>query len=176
MGSAQSAPAAEVWAQPRRLSTWLTGKLQGAWARGSVRAEPGHFRDARAGCGIRSSGGGWKGDLEAEGLELAHVAEGHAVLVEALGVVVAAEVVEAGGGVGQQVPDDDQDGAGDRDEGFTPVTATPGTPNSSVVACFQARGPPPVEPRILSKGSGGHAPLHPRRAEDGCPIKLEEPV
>ncbi len=34
------------------------------------------------------------------------------------GVVVGAEVVEARGGVGQQVPDDDQDGAGDRNEGL----------------------------------------------------------
>jgi hypothetical protein len=29
-----------------------------------------------------------------------------------------AEVAEADGGVGQQVPDDDEDGAGYRDEGF----------------------------------------------------------
>ena len=37
---------------------------------------------------------------------------------DAVGVVVGAEVTEAGGRVGQQVPDDDQDGAGDRDQGF----------------------------------------------------------
>jgi hypothetical protein len=46
------------------------------------------------------------------------VAAGLLVLVDAGGVVVGAEVVEAGGGVGQQVPEDDQDGTGDRDEGF----------------------------------------------------------
>ena len=63
--------------------------------------------------------GGWaQGDGEAEGLELADVVEGLAVLVDAGRVVVAAEVVEARGGVGEQVPDDDQDGAGDRDEGL----------------------------------------------------------
>lgn len=43
---------------------------------------------------------------------------GFLVFVDAGGVVVGAEVVEAGGGVGQQVPDDDQDGTGDGDEGL----------------------------------------------------------
>ena len=43
---------------------------------------------------------------------------GLAVLVQTAGVVVGAEVVVAGGGVGEQVPDDDQDGSGDGDEGF----------------------------------------------------------
>jgi len=33
-------------------------------------------------------------------------------------VVAGAEVVVAGGAVGEQVPDDDQDGAGDGDQGF----------------------------------------------------------
>jgi hypothetical protein len=37
---------------------------------------------------------------------------------DAVGLVVGAEVAEAGGRVGQQVPDDDQDGAGDRDQGL----------------------------------------------------------
>ena len=36
--------------------------------------------------------------------------------VDAAGVVVGSEVVEAGGGVGQEVPDDDENGAGDRDQ------------------------------------------------------------
>ena len=35
----------------------------------------------------------------------------------AAGVVAGAQFTEPGGGVGQQVPDDDQDGAGDGDEG-----------------------------------------------------------
>ena len=43
---------------------------------------------------------------------------GLAVLVDAAGVVVGAEVVEAGGGVGEQVPDDHQDRAGDGDQGL----------------------------------------------------------
>jgi len=37
---------------------------------------------------------------------------------ESVGVVVGAEIAEAGGRVGQQVPDDDEDGAGDRDQGL----------------------------------------------------------
>jgi hypothetical protein len=37
--------------------------------------------------------------------------------VDAAGVVSGAEVVVAGGAVGQQVPDDHQDGAGDGDQG-----------------------------------------------------------
>ena len=36
----------------------------------------------------------------------------------AAGVVVGAEVVKSGGGVVEHVPNDDQDGAGDRDQGF----------------------------------------------------------
>ncbi|CQD23923.1 hypothetical protein BN1232_05935 [Mycobacterium lentiflavum] len=51
----------------------------------------------------------------------------------AVGVVVGAEVVESGGGVGEQLPSDNEDGAGDRDEGFelaaafddAPVALTP---------------------------------------------------
>jgi hypothetical protein len=34
------------------------------------------------------------------------------------GVVVGAKIVEVGSRVGQQVPEDDQDGAGDRDQGL----------------------------------------------------------
>ena len=40
------------------------------------------------------------------------------LFVDAAGVVAGAEVAEAGGGVGEQVPDDDQDGAGDGDQGL----------------------------------------------------------
>ena len=43
--------------------------------------------------------------------------------VDAVGVVVGPQVVEACGRVGEQVPDDDQDGARDRDEGFEPAAA-----------------------------------------------------
>jgi hypothetical protein len=41
------------------------------------------------------------------------VVAGLAVGVDAAGVVAGAQLVEAGGGAGEQVPDDDQDGAGD---------------------------------------------------------------
>jgi hypothetical protein len=59
-----------------------------------------------------------EGDGVAEGLELADVAAGFLVFVGAAGVVTGAEVVIAGGGVGEQVPDDYQDAAGDGDEGL----------------------------------------------------------
>jgi len=42
---------------------------------------------------------------------------------DAVGVVVGTEVEESGGGVRKQLPDDPQDGAGDRDEGFEPAAA-----------------------------------------------------
>ena len=41
--------------------------------------------------------------------------------------VPGAQLVEAGGGVGEQVPDDDQDGAGDGDQG-PELAAAPGDP------------------------------------------------
>src|SRR5262249_7410678 len=53
------------------------------------------------------SGGGVEGDPVAEGLELADVVELFAFGVDAGVVEVRAEVVEAGVGVAQQVPDDD---------------------------------------------------------------------
>src|SRR5215218_2623645 len=64
------------------------------------------------------SGGRLQGDLVAERLELADEVAGLAALVDAAGVVVGAQIVEAGGGVGEQVPDDHQDGAGDGDQGL----------------------------------------------------------
>ncbi|MFC9767103.1 hypothetical protein [Rhodococcus jostii] len=42
--------------------------------------------------------------------------------VDAAGVIVGAEVAEAGKRVGEQVPDDDEDGTGDRDQGFELAT------------------------------------------------------
>jgi len=68
-------------------------------------------------------GGSCKGVIQrlpaaeaAERLELVDEVAGLAVAVDAAGVVVGAQVVEAGGGVGQQVPDDHQDGAGHSDQ------------------------------------------------------------
>jgi hypothetical protein len=46
------------------------------------------------------------------------VVAGLAVFVDPAGVVAGAEVSVAGGAVGEQVPDDHQDGAGDGDGGF----------------------------------------------------------
>src|SRR5215211_9516532 len=64
------------------------------------------------------SGGGFEGDLVAKGLELADVVALGALSVDAGVVEASAQLVEAGGRVGQQVPDDDQDGAADRDDGL----------------------------------------------------------
>jgi papain fold toxin 1 (glutamine deamidase) of polymorphic toxin system len=61
---------------------------------------------------------GGDGDGESECLQLPDVVAGFAVGVDAAGVVAGAEFVVAGGGFGEQVPDDDQDGPGDRDECF----------------------------------------------------------
>ena len=60
-------------------------------------AEPG-------GIGAGVSGGWFEGDLVAEGFELADVAAFALFRVDAGGVEVAAEVVVAGAGVGEQVP------------------------------------------------------------------------
>src|SRR6266571_2959100 len=78
--------------------------------------------------GLGGLGGGGEGDGVAEGLELVDEVAGSAGLVDAGGVVVGAEVVEPGGGVGEQVPDDDEDGAGDGDEGFEFAAAFDQTP------------------------------------------------
>ena len=60
---------------------------------------------------------------------------GLAVGVDAAGVVVGAQVMEAGGGVGQQVPDDHQDGAGDGDQGLELADA----PDQAAVALAQGK-------------------------------------
>ena len=64
------------------------------------------------------SGGGFQGDLVAEGFELADVVALGALRVDPGVVEAGTEVVIAGLGIGQQVPDDDQDGAADRDDGL----------------------------------------------------------
>src|SRR5436309_3815082 len=80
-------------------------------------AAPGGAQRSRGGCS-GWSGGGSERDGVAEGFELADVGAGLAVFVDPAGVVASAEVVVAGGAVGEQVPDDHQDGAGDGDQGF----------------------------------------------------------
>jgi hypothetical protein len=67
----------------------------------------------RGGSGCRG-----EGDGEPKGFQLADVVAGLVGLVDAAGVVAGAQVGVAGGGVGEQVPDDDQDGAGDSDQGL----------------------------------------------------------
>jgi hypothetical protein len=59
-----------------------------------------------------------QGDGVAEDFELVDQAADLAVGMDAADVEVRAEVVEADGGIGQWVPDDDQDGSGDRDQCF----------------------------------------------------------
>ena len=59
------------------------------------------------------SGGGLEGDPVAEGLELADVVALGTLSVDAGVVEAGPKIVVAGGGVGQQVPDDHQDGPAD---------------------------------------------------------------
>jgi paraquat-inducible protein B len=66
----------------------------------------------------------------AQRLKLVDEVAGLAALVDAAGVVVGAEVLEAGGGIGEQVPDDHQDRAGHSDQSFTLADA----PDQAAVA------------------------------------------
>jgi hypothetical protein len=103
---------------PRKLSLAASDanpKIDGEPAGGSTRrsaAEPGPSRWMGA-----RSGGGFEGDHVAEGFELADVVALAALGVDPGVVEARAEVLVVDGGVGQQVPDDDQDGAADRDDG-----------------------------------------------------------
>src|SRR6266508_2351416 len=63
-------------------------------------------------------GGGFQSDLVAEGFELADVVALGTLRVGPGVVEASAQVVVAQVGVGQQVPDDDQNGAADRDDGL----------------------------------------------------------
>jgi hypothetical protein len=88
-----------------------------------------------------------EGDGESEGFELADVAAGLAAGVGAAGVVAGAEIAEPGGGIGEELPDDHQDGAGDGDPGpelaaaphDPPVARSPG--NVLVLAAAAAASP-----------------------------------
>src|SRR6266508_2118253 len=69
------------------------------------------------GCGcVGGLCGGGEGDVVAERFDLADVVADLALLVDAAGVVVRAEIAERGAGVGQQMPDDGEGGAGHGDE------------------------------------------------------------
>jgi hypothetical protein len=63
------------------------------------------------------SGGGFEGDLVAEGFELADVVALLVFWVDARVAVAGAQVVETDVGIGQEVPDDDQDGNVDGHDG-----------------------------------------------------------
>lgn len=72
----------------------------------------------------RLSGGSWgERYLVAESVQLSDEVSGPAVFVDAFVVEVWAEVDETGGRVVEQVPHDDEDGAGDGDQG--PLTSPP---------------------------------------------------
>jgi hypothetical protein len=78
------------------------------------------------GLDLRCSGGGWgEGDLQTERFQLLDEVALASLLVDAAFVVVGAEVAVGGVGVGEQVPDDDEDGTGDGDEGFALPDARP---------------------------------------------------
>ena len=67
---------------------------------------------------MSGSGGGLQSDPVAEGFEFADVVALLTFWVDARVVVAGAEVVEPGGVVAEQVPDDDQDGTADRNDGL----------------------------------------------------------
>src|SRR5574340_355104 len=69
-------------------------------------------------CLVGGLGGGFECDAVAQGGQLGDVVTHAALDVDAQGVVVGPEVVETREWIGQQVPDDDQDRAGDRNQGL----------------------------------------------------------
>ena len=108
--------------------------------------------------GLRGFG---DGDSEAEGLDLPDVVLDLAVDIDAGLVVAGAEVCEPGLGVTEQVPDDDQDGAGDGDLGLL-LAAAAGDP---VVALAEEGG-----------GAGGAVGgLTERAAQPGVALALSRP-
>nr|WP_322770044.1 hypothetical protein [Frankia sp. Cr1] len=69
-------------------------------------------------CDLGLSGGGLEGDGLAEDLQLTDEVANLAAFVDPGGVVVGTEILEALGGISEQVPDDGEDGSGDGDEGL----------------------------------------------------------
>ena len=85
--------------------------------------------DGPRGAVVRGGAAGWlggrfEGDFVSEGFELMDVVAFFAFRAGSAVVEARAEVVEAGGGIGQQVPADDQDGAADRDDGLLLAAAS----------------------------------------------------
>src|SRR5215211_546149 len=106
----------------RTQRTTANPKIHGAWAGGSTRR-------SRVQAGRWCwSGGGLQGDRVAQRLQLADVVALAAVGVDAGVVEAGAQIVETSVRVGQQVPDDDQDGAADRDDGLLGAAAAGDAP------------------------------------------------
>src|SRR6266849_806823 len=91
------------------------------WARGSGPGPGAVIGPGQGRYGLRGAG---DGDGDAERFDLPDVVFDLLVLVEAGLVIAVAEVGEPGCGILQQVPDDDQDGAGDG--GLAKAAAQPG--------------------------------------------------
>lgn len=89
---------------------------------------------------VEGSGGGFEGDSVAQSGELGDVVTHPAFDVDAAGVVFGSEVMEPGERVSEQVPDDDQDGTGDRDQGFEFATAFDDAPVTLAEEGLGARG------------------------------------
>jgi hypothetical protein len=85
------------------------------WARGSGPGLGAVIGPGQVGYGLHGLGQGY---CEAESLDLLDVVLQLVVDIDAGLVVAGAEVGEPGPGVTEQVPDDDQDGAGDGDLGL----------------------------------------------------------
>src|SRR4029453_12075913 len=127
---------ASAWPVPRDGTTSVSaGHGAGWWAWLDLNLGPHPDRKITALTGVGGSSRrsrlwvgmwleGWsgccwgEGDGEPQGVQLPGGVAGLLVLVDAAGVVAGARVVVAGGGVGQQMPDDHQDGAGDGDQGL----------------------------------------------------------
>src|ERR1700758_1814495 len=111
------------------------GARQRTWAWCVV--GPGQGRYGSGGLGCDADG------VAQQRLDLPDVVSDLLVFVGAGLVVAGAEVGEPGGGIGEQVPDDHQDGAGDSDLGL---------------GLAAAAGDPPVplaEERVRAGGAGG---------------------
>src|SRR4030095_10744947 len=140
-----------TFSRPRDVpaaDTSTAPKIHGAQAGGSTRrsaAEPGPSRSMRA-----DSGGGFQGDLVAEGLQLADVVALGALRVDPGVVEAGTEVVIAGLGIGQQVPDDDQDGAAHRHDGLLGASSAGDAP----VALPEEGCGPPGDPGGLAQHPG----------------------
>jgi hypothetical protein len=132
------------------------------WACGSRPASCVVIGPARGALGL---GGLSDGDVEAECLDLAYVVAELAVGVGAGLVVAVAEVGVAGFGAGEQVPNDDQDGACDGDlggkAGAARVVSKLGLPSSHWRKAPKSDGP--------GRGAATLAPPSPPRSGTGEP-------